>query len=89
MRNSSYIILFVFLSLSHFSSLAQNFQVIDSLQLVLEETKDPSLKVNLLLKITNQCRQDDPDKALLYANQAYEIAKKMMILMECTEVWCI
>jgi len=74
MRYTSCFLLFIFLSLSHFASLAQNVQVIDSLQLVLEKTKDPSLKVNLLLKISNQHRQNDPDKALLFANQAYELA---------------
>ncbi len=74
MRDSSYLILFVFLSLSHFSSLAQNVQVIDSLQLVLEKTKDPSLKVTLLLKISNEYRVNDGDKAIIYANQAYELA---------------
>ena len=74
MRDRSYLILLVFLSLSHFSSLAQNVQLIDSLQLAFEKTKDPSLKVNLLLKISNEYRVNDEDKAIIYANQAYELA---------------
>ena len=74
MRYSSCLILLVFLSLSQFNSLAENVQVIDSLQLVLEKTKDPSLKINLLLELSNECRVNDGDKAIIYANQAYELA---------------
>jgi len=77
MVNYSYKILLIVVSCLFLQLLnAQNFQKIDSLELSLKFTENPKDKVEILLDISNEFKNNDPDKALNYAQEAYDISEE-------------
>src|SRR6218665_1749702 len=52
-------------------------KTVDSLLSAFSNTKNDSTKVRLLLQLENNIRPFDPKKALLYANDALKIIKKL------------
>lgn len=60
-------------------SIANN-RIIDSLQVVLQETYSDTLKVKLLNKIADEYKPTNADSALLYSLRAYKKAKRINYL---------
>ena len=69
------LIVFCFLFLQLLSAHTQDFQKVDSLELSLEFTEDPKDKVDVLLKLSKEFENNDPDKAFNYAKKANNLAK--------------
>jgi tetratricopeptide (TPR) repeat protein len=59
-----------------FLSLAQNLKESDSLELALALEKDPQNKVEILNKLTETFITSDPDRALAFAQRAFDIAEE-------------
>ena len=55
---------------------AQNFQKIDSLELSLNLAENANDKVDILLNLSNEFKNNDPDKALNYAQEAYDLSEE-------------
>jgi len=55
---------------------AQNFQKVDSLELALGLTANKKDKIEILLKLSDNFQNNNPEKALVYAHQAFEIAEE-------------
>ena len=60
--------------LPHFLN-AQNLQKIDSLELSIEFTANPQNKIETLLELSSQLKNNNPDKALTYAEKAYNLSE--------------
>jgi len=58
------------------SGYAQSIQKSDSLEVVLKITKNANEKIDILLKLSDELRNNNPDKALNYANNAYNLSKE-------------
>ncbi len=56
---------------------AQDFQKIDSLELSLEFAENPKDKVDVLLKLSCEFNNIDPNKALNYSQEAYSISEEI------------
>lgn len=56
---------------------AQDFQKVDSLKLSLKITYDPKDKIETLLKLSNELKNNDPAKALEYANIANNLSEEI------------
>ena len=56
---------------------AQDFQKVDSLELSLEFAEDPKDKVDVLLKLSYEFNNIDPNKALNYSQEAYDISEEI------------
>ena len=56
---------------------SQDFQKVDSLQLSLKLTEDPKDKIETLLNLSNELKNNDPAKALEYANNANNLSEKI------------
>ena len=74
MNFSRNIYLLIFLFLFQVISFGQNIQKIDSLQMLIDNLNDPSLKIELLLNIADEFTNSDTDKALDYANEAFQLS---------------
>lgn len=57
--------------------LAQDQTIVDSLQTVLSETSEDSLRADILIKLGDQYRYNLPDSALNYYQEALEISKQL------------
>lgn len=62
--------------------LAQNQAVIDSIEKVLLQTTDVELRVELLLRLSDEYLTSEPDKAKAYAENALLLAEKNGLLKE-------
>ena len=56
---------------------SQNFQNVDSLELSLKITENPKDKIETLLILSNELKNNDPAKALEYANNANNLAEEI------------
>lgn len=54
----------------------QNVQKLDSLELELELTRDVKSKVQILIHLVDKYLNNDPDRALGYSKNAYELSEK-------------
>lgn len=75
-----YRVYIIALAICYFSPAAflhsQNNDLIDSLEISLEFESDPALKIKTLLALAANLENSAPEKALLYAQKAYDAAKK-------------
>lgn len=76
MKFNSFILAVMFCSLSHSIVFSQNKQI-DSLYLVIKNTKEDTAKVNNLLALARKFRYSDVDTALYFANEALLLATKL------------
>ena len=78
-RFNYFLIIFMIITIVVLTPLlnAQNFQKIDSLELSLKFAEDPKDKVETLLNLTNELKNNDPAKALNYAQEAYNISEEI------------
>ncbi|OQX75320.1 MAG: hypothetical protein B6D64_11800, partial [Bacteroidetes bacterium 4484_276] len=56
---------------------AQNPQKVDSLEFSLKLTEDTKDKIETLLNLSNELKNNDPAKALEYANNANNLAEEI------------
>ena len=70
------ILVFIFLFFLQFFTSGQIIQKIDSLKLLLEVTKDPEDKIEILINLIKEFENNDLDKALDYAQKAYNLSEE-------------
>ncbi len=74
-----YRVYIIALAICYFSPAAflhsQNNDLIDSLEISLEFESDPALKIKTLLALAANLENSAPEKALLYAQKAYDASK--------------
>jgi adenylate cyclase len=69
-------ILFILFTFSSISTFAQNAKV-DSLKSLLENTRNDTIRVDVLNSISNSIFSSSPDEAIEYGNKAKELAEKI------------
>ncbi len=69
-----FLVVFSFLSIQLATS--QNMEKADSLELVLAYTENVTDKFDVLVKLSNEFDDIDPDKALIYAMQAHRLSQE-------------
>ncbi len=75
-RDLHKIILLVFTCLFMYWSDAQSLEKTDSLQLLLTTAQNPEEKVDILLELSDEFINNDPEKALGFATQAYHLSEE-------------
>ncbi|MEO8085616.1 MAG: adenylate/guanylate cyclase domain-containing protein [Bacteroidota bacterium] len=69
-----WITLFIFFQIQSFS---QNQHLLDSLAVILKTANEDTSKVNILIALSIQFKNIDPDRSVYFANKALSLAKKL------------
>ena len=77
MRYSHEILFIIICCLFSQLTVAQNFQKVNSLELLLEFADNSKNKIEILLNISNELKYNDTEKALIHSQKAYDLSEEI------------